>query len=328
MGGAALDSVTKRALYLVCLRLQIGVPYNIALPVISVSSLVISTDVLLFFFWTLALYFFWNSLETNQWRWWLLTGCVSGMGLLTKYTMGIFAVSALLYLILTQRSYLLLNIRLLVAVLLAFLIWLPNLVWNYENSFITFRHTSEIAEHNNIGLQWGELATFLGAQVGVFGIISFILLLVFSLQITKHRIISGYTNDRSNKFLYLLISCWAFLFIISLQALLGRAYANWAAPATVAATILVVAMCLDKEKINWLLFSLLLNLVFTGIIYHYHPMMNALGLELSRKNDIYARTSGWRSLARRIHKYAQKSRSILISQGNIRRSLVSVITSD
>ena len=33
-------------------------------------------------------------------------------------------------------------------------------------------------------------------------------------------------------------------------------------------------------------------------------------------------------LARKFHKFAQRSRSILISQGNIRRSLVSMIPSD
>ncbi|MCK5916809.1 MAG: glycosyltransferase family 39 protein, partial [Cocleimonas sp.] len=52
----------------------------ITLPAVSLSSLVISTDIALFFFWTLAFYGFIRALDSNAWHWWLLMGFAGGMG--------------------------------------------------------------------------------------------------------------------------------------------------------------------------------------------------------------------------------------------------------
>lgn len=62
----------------------------ITLPSVSLSSSLISTDVALFFFWTLALYAFVRALDSDAWGDWLLLGVALGLGMLSKYTMGVF----------------------------------------------------------------------------------------------------------------------------------------------------------------------------------------------------------------------------------------------
>ena len=69
------------------------------LPIVSFTSVAITTDVPLFLFWAIALYAFIRALDDDRWSWWILTGLAGGLGLQSKYTMGIFAVSALAYLV-------------------------------------------------------------------------------------------------------------------------------------------------------------------------------------------------------------------------------------
>ena len=67
-------------------------------PAASFSALFVTTDVVLILFWTLALYFFIRALERDDWSYWLAAGIAGGLGMLSKYTMVLFPLSALVYL--------------------------------------------------------------------------------------------------------------------------------------------------------------------------------------------------------------------------------------
>jgi len=155
----------------------------ISMPAISISSLVISTDVALFFYWALALYAFLKALDSDSWGWWSLLGIAGGLGMQTKYTMGVFVFSALLYILFSDHKKSLINIRLWWSAVLAGAIWLPNLVWNSKHQYITFQHTSEISEGTEKVLHYGEMAEFFAGQFGVFGFVSFAFLLFISIKI-------------------------------------------------------------------------------------------------------------------------------------------------
>jgi 4-amino-4-deoxy-L-arabinose transferase-like glycosyltransferase len=268
----------------------------LSLPLVAASSLVISTDVLLLLFWAIALVGFRKALHDNHYHWWLLTALVSGLGLLTKYTMGVFALSALLFLLMTGRGRMLLNPRLIIAVLIAFSIWLPNLWWNFHHDFITFQHTSDIAHHERAGMRWDELTAFIGAQFGVFGVVFFPLLLWSSYASLRQWLTTPEVNPQQENRLYLVIFTWVFLLVISLQALLGGANANWAAPAVVAGVVLVTWHCLESGRRRLLGIAIVLNLLLSAVLYHYPQALQGFGVQLSRNHDVYARMRGWDTL--------------------------------
>lgn len=254
------------------------------LPAISLSSLVVSTDIALFFFWALAFYAMIRALDSNAWHWWLLMGFAGGMGMESKYTMGIFVFSAIAYFLTTKKFKVFKNPRLWGATLLATTLWLPNLYWNAQHGYITFVHTSEIAEFEQRLFHWDELGTFIAGQLLVFGPVFFILFAMISFT-------------QKNKYKALLVSfSGMFLGIILLQALLGRANANWAAPAYITATILVTAWLLETNRIRLLIGAILINIALGILVYHAKPIFNLAGYELNSKTDLRKRLKGWREI--------------------------------
>lgn len=260
----------------------------ITLPAVGLSSLLISTDVALFFCWALALYAFVRALQTDAWSDWILLGIALGLGLLTKYTMGIFFLSAAVYLVFSSRWQVFLNWRAWVAVLIAALLFAPNLWWNWLNNFPTFQHTAEISHLEQAGLHWRSLADFILGQFGVFGLVFFPLLvgLLFNFKRLRQIPHAG----------LLLSFTLPFFLIIALQALLGTANANWAAPAYVAATSLVAAWLCTWQHQRLLLSGMILNIVLFVGLYHYEFLTKVLQIELTAKNDLYKRLRGWDQL--------------------------------
>src|SRR6516162_8836115 len=68
-----------------------------SLPGASISAFIISTDAPLLLFWAAAFYAFIRAREDGRWGWWLAVGCACGLGLLTKYAMAYWMLSALGY---------------------------------------------------------------------------------------------------------------------------------------------------------------------------------------------------------------------------------------
>ena len=267
------------------------------LPGVSLSSLIISTDVPFFLFWTLALYAYLRAVEepaaaaSGSWRWWLLAGAAAGLGLLTKYTMVIFALSVLLHLALTPalRRHLR-NPRLYAAMALALLLLAPNLWWNAQHGWPTLRHTEDISHLNgDAGLHWNHLGEFLGGQFGVMGPVFF----AAWLALTLWRPRNWYADER-----YRFLACFAlpFLGLISLQALAGRANANWGAMAYASATIFLVALLLQRGRTTLLATGLALNLLLMPIAYHFDAWTRYFVIEQVDKSNIGQCLANWRKL--------------------------------
>jgi len=223
-----------------------------SLPAVSLSSLIISTDVVLLLFWSLTLYSFIQALKSNEMKYWILAGIFGGFGLLSKYNMILFVLSAFLYLlyspthrkILTNRSFY-------ITLIIAALVFLPNLIWNYNNEFISFVHLKEISHVEQELFHFDKMLEFLGAQFGVFGPVSFgLLLYIFA---------TSYSHRKDEKFMMLFLFTVVFLGVITLQAFLSRAFANWAAPTYVTASILVAYVFINKQKTKLLQWSIAIN---------------------------------------------------------------------
>lgn len=265
------------------------------MPGVAMGNILITTDAPLLLFWCLSLILFLAAIETNKPWQWLALGVVTGLGLLSKYTMVFFAPSVLL-LLLSMRSYRhhLRNPWLYLSAGLAVLIFAPNIIWNIRHHYPTLHHTMEISHLDQAWLQWDELAFFLLGQFGVFGFISFAVFLGYAVQLLK--------NWQATLPHQLVIFALVFLGVITLQALLGSANANWAVPTYISASILVGHYLAKNSQSRLLAAAILLNLLLGSLVYHYESALGLFGMELTRDNDILRDARGWRSLAQEVQK--------------------------
>jgi 4-amino-4-deoxy-L-arabinose transferase-like glycosyltransferase len=258
------------------------------LPGVSVSAGIISTDVPLLFFWALALYAVVALIDRRSWWPAGLLGLALGFGLNAKYAMAYFLLCGTLYLIAKpERSWLLRDARVYAALALGLLLIAPNLLWNQLNGFVTFAHTADNAKWTGLLFHPGNALEFIGTQFGVFGPILFSALLAITGRACRERLTAA---D-----LLLMAFALPVLVVVTAQALLSRAHANWAAVSYVAGTILVTATLIRDQSWRWLRVSLALHTILLAVIAL--GTAYAGGFRLPGAGDPFARTLGWRALA-------------------------------
>jgi len=87
--------------------------------------------------WMLATFFVVKLLKTEDPRWWVAIGAAIGFGLQTKYTMAFFAIAIALAALFTDARRYFKTRWLWYGVALSILIFLPNIVWQARNQFIS-----------------------------------------------------------------------------------------------------------------------------------------------------------------------------------------------
>ncbi len=216
------------------------------LPMVTVGSLLMSTDTVMAPFFAAALYFHARLLETPSLRLAMLAGAMAGVAFLGKYAAVYFLLGVVLGGLLVPAMRL--RVAHAVGLLTAFAaVILPNILWNATNGLATASHILDnvgwVRNDRLLGsLNPQGLAEFFLAQFGVFGPILFAVLLWAAARLRLPR---------------LLVFALPPLVIVCIQSLLDRAYANWAAAAYFAGTVLVVALLLSRPR--WLAVSAVIN---------------------------------------------------------------------
>jgi hypothetical protein len=231
------------------------------LPGATYSATIISTDPFLILFWSLALYAFINACQTGRTSWWALCGVAIGLGLLSKYTMLLFFLSAGIYFICAVESasplkkpgpY--------IALFIAAIIFSPNVWWNTQHHNAALHH---VVSHNihvqGVAWNWENLGMFLLGQAAILGPILLIFLVIALWR--SHRLKEHRQATR-------LLLCFTLptLIIICGEALFSRAYANWGAVAYPSGIILTVAYLWEQNFRRWLKLSIALN-VLAGLLF-------------------------------------------------------------
>jgi dolichol-phosphate mannosyltransferase len=94
-------------------------------------------------FWSLALAFVAQALETRTGAWWLAAGAALGAGMLSKYTAAFLGASLLLYLLVTPKDrFWLKTIWPYAGAVLALVVFSPVIVWNATHAWASFRFQS------------------------------------------------------------------------------------------------------------------------------------------------------------------------------------------
>jgi len=220
------------------------------MPALWLSSSIVSTDVPLLLCWAIALNAWLHIRETASWPRFIQLGMGLGFGLLAKYAMLFFLPAlGLAYIFDKNTRQGLASFKALIAGGIALLIFLPNIIWNFKHDFATVSHTADNAnlQKGSIPFHPLELLQFWSEQFAVFGPITLVLLvmaLIFSLR-----------KKLDEPALWISFFTLSPLIIISIEALLSRANANWAVSGYVAGSILTAHLSVKyapKFK-TWLL---------------------------------------------------------------------------
>ncbi|MDW3197365.1 MAG: glycosyltransferase family 39 protein [Cytophagales bacterium] len=251
------------------------------------------TDAPLLTAWAGAVYFYLKAIVSNHTKHWILLGVCCGVGLLSKYTMVLFAPVVLIHMLWFHRGYLSQKGPYITLLVAAFFL-LPVLIWNLQMDFISFRHVASIGKSE---LTFAKRLTFVSEYWG--GQIAIVSPFLFPfLAIAIYRALRS--KDSSQAFLAL-GPILVFLFFL-IYSFTKRVEVNWAVFAYCSVPILVVQQFgqMKNSKLGWhlatLTFSLLL--VFSYLTPYLHP----LGLHKiwPPKKDPVHRVVGWDKLGQRL----------------------------
>lgn len=237
--GAILHGVTALILGAVAARLLdaraavwTAVTY-LTLPMAALGSLLISTDTVMAPFFAGAILMYLRAADTGRAGATALAGVLAGLAVLAKYAGVYFLIGAGLAAAFVPTARLPLRGWFLLLAAFAATV-LPNLLWNLAHDLTTVEHTMDnvgwVREGGGGGLNPAGLAEFLLAQFAVAGPVVFA------------AVLWGYARPGAPGLKALALLSAPPLLIVCVQALLDKAYANWAVAAYFAGTVLAVAV--------------------------------------------------------------------------------------
>lgn len=267
------------------------------MPMASFYGIAATTDGLLILFWIAAMLSLHSALNGSRAAW-LATGLFTGLALLSKYSAGIFVLSAALALLHPQWRHWWRTPWPWLAGALAGIVFAPNLWWNLTHGAPTLKHTAEISEHSGYALHIDAMLEFLVSQFGVGGPVLFGGFIAWLVSRQWRATSDGW---------FLLALSLPFLALISVQALLSRANANWAAPTMVAASLAAVHFLLQRRR-GWLIASFAFNLLLAAFLYHFDVLVREpMGLPHVVNTDPFWATRNWPGIHAQVRDALQKS---------------------
>jgi 4-amino-4-deoxy-L-arabinose transferase-like glycosyltransferase len=217
------------------------------MPGVAVGSLLVSTDTPMLACFALAMLAQVRLAARRAAGWALVLGIAVGVGLLSKYAMAYFPVSAAVAALLVPSARIAWRDAALAAAV-ALAVVAPNLAWNAANEFTTLQHTADNADWSGPALRLGGLLEFWAGQFAVAGPVLFAAYL------------AGLASLRTPERRYLAAMSLPTLAIVSAQALVSEANANWAAAGHLGALVLAVAVLAPRPRL--LAAGLAINLAF------------------------------------------------------------------
>jgi hypothetical protein len=215
---------------------------------------------------------------------------------MSKYAMAYFVISGAVYFLLAPfRAPLSPPSRALGAVaalVLAAAIYMPNLAWNAANGFVSYSHTRANASLGGSLYHPDNLLEFLGSQFAVFGPIAFAVLLVVAVR--------PWDWARNPPMALLASFALPCLVIILVLSFISRANANWAAPAYIAATVMVAHWLLARGLGKLIIASLALHVLAAGAVFAFAGWQDGRAMVVPERYDGFARIRGWNQLGAEI----------------------------
>ncbi len=263
-------------------------------PLFAVGATLMTIDTVYIFFWTVAALTFWKAKDQDRIGWWVLTGALVGLSMLSKYTGAIELVSFGLFCVWDTKSRRHFRQWTVPAMLVVVGVCLvPVLLWNWQHGFPTSHflvHRGALDEQMH--LRPVEVLSFLVQQAGIISPI-FFLGLILAICVPR------FSPTPRVPTIYL-VSLFLPLFLLYLFLSFQKAsQANWAAAAYVAGLVLLAAKgCAALGNHRWVRW-----LAVTGLVLAFLEtalLHETSWLHLPGRLDPLDRARGSRDLAAQI----------------------------
>ena len=270
------------AIYKLCISLSLSKNSSslcaisfLIIPAASISSFLISTDLLLLLFWALSMMVLLRIRAHGTMLNFFLLGLFLGLAFLAKYAAVYFLLCLFFLIIIDKKTFNVFKNNPTgggVFLISLIIVLIPNFYWNLNNDWVTFSHISDNANLQNLHLSFYEPLKFLVAQILMVSPVLF-----FSFVV----LIRYFSFDFENNFL--LIFSLPIIFIVLVESFLVRANANWGAPALISIFILLFRL-VNSNK---------LNLIKINFVFNYFVVILFFGsILVSSKSTVFDRVRG------------------------------------
>ncbi|WP_457747757.1 ArnT family glycosyltransferase [Sulfurimonas sp.] len=208
--------------------------------VVQAGYIITTPDSPLIMFWTLSLYYTYRAIFHDKLKDYLLSGLMLGFAMLSKYSAILLVISILLYIIIKRRD-ILLNYKIYIAMVLALIVILPMLYWNYKNDWISFLFQLNHGATESFKIKIGKMLEFFGGQFGVF---SPVFAWVLFYYLIKEKFFF-----KDNRLFFISLTVIVTLGLFLYKSLFKSMALNYGAPAYIGGVILV-AYVISKYELK------------------------------------------------------------------------------
>lgn len=272
-----------------------------SLPMMQAGFHIVTPDSALMIFTWLALWSAWRAGQAPGAKWWLTTGLYIGLALQAKYT-AVLLLGALFFALLGSRD----GRRWLatpwpwLGSLLAILVFMPVVVWNGLNEWISFRFQFGHGVKSQVANDTLEMfLLFLGGQLAVAMPWSF-LAMAWSPFSRAARELDGYTRA------LLGWNFWLPMLVFGAAGLTSEGHANWPVSAYAAGTVLLGGLLdgllyrggqLLRGRALLVMVLFLLPQLVLNFMRFPHTLMGLLGGEVPPQRTQLSQAYGWGPVA-------------------------------
>jgi len=261
-------------------------------PLFSIGSSILTPDPPLLFFWTLSLYLGYRALTDDIKPLWIVVGFTAGLAMLSKYTAVFLGIGFIPILIISERGrehlktpwpYL--------AVVTAFIAFLPQFIWNAGNEWASFAYQTTRRAGEISRWRLDLFAGMLGSQIAIVSPLLFggIVLAVFRYG---WKTLFG-KKDFGN--LYLAGFALPIMVFFSIIALRYWVKINWLAPAYITGLLAFIGLAFaDGKEPRFLKWATGVALAETVLLYII-VLVPAIPI-----TGEAAYWEGWKELAKRV----------------------------
>ncbi|RPI15915.1 MAG: phospholipid carrier-dependent glycosyltransferase [Ignavibacteriae bacterium] len=279
--------------------------YTASLYFFIITGVFIQPDTPMVFFWLITIFLFTeiflkNEKTRKQRTFLLLAGLSIGLGMLSKYHSVYLWASIGAYILLYDRHWLKVK-ELYLAVLISVICFIPVIIWNIQNDFISFTFQSERIDVFKSGLQFNYFFQELSGQIFYNNPVNFIIILIALINIRKIKYLE------KNKMRLLILTGLPLILMFLLFSLFRNTLPHWSGPGYITLIILASAYLSNlyekKSSLiplsNKISLSVLILIIVFGVVeinFGIIPLSgesNAKPTELG-KNDVTLDMYGWK----------------------------------
>lgn len=270
-------------------------------PIFSIGSILMTTDIMLVFFWAAASLSVYRAATANRPAFWYAGGALIGLGFLSKYTMVLLIPCLLLFFLASKEQRRWFKRREpYLAGLISLALATPVILWNILNGQVTIRHTMGQAHLADGGLSIVDMLEFVAAQAALFMPLVF----VAAVYGVSMALVRGFREKRDELLFIFFTSAPLFIFF-AVKSLHGKVQANWAVAAFVTAfpaAVWAVGRLYERRR-KWVAFAAAAAIVMgvaASFLAYFPWLLEPLGAKKILAGPPYNRVIGWAGLGEKV----------------------------